>query len=104
MTMVENIGADNPLFAVLGPPPVGGVSSTYQCDASLVSIGGLGTAKAAKMLPDNNDDNGDTSAQRGITPTLHKNRIDIPPPCSSKLSWASIYFWEVNTIYVPLLS
>eukprot|EP00579_Thalassiosira_antarctica_P027411 CAMPEP_0202003208 /NCGR_PEP_ID=MMETSP0905-20130828/8844_1 /ASSEMBLY_ACC=CAM_ASM_000554 /TAXON_ID=420261 /ORGANISM="Thalassiosira antarctica, Strain CCMP982" /LENGTH=171 /DNA_ID=CAMNT_0048560299 /DNA_START=206 /DNA_END=724 /DNA_ORIENTATION=+ len=99
--MVDDIGADNPLFAVVGPPPVGGISYASN-DASSVTIGGLGTAKTAKTLPDN-DDEGDASARRGIASPLHKNRIEILPPCSSKLSWASIFIWEVNTIHVPFL-
>ena len=30
--MVDDIGADNPLFAVVGPPPIGGISySSNRC-------------------------------------------------------------------------
>ena len=32
ITMVDDIGTDNPLFAVVGPPPIGGISySSNRC-------------------------------------------------------------------------
>ena len=79
------------------------VSATYPPDASSAAIGGLGTAKAAKTLPNDDDNDGDASAQRGIAPPLRKNRTDIPPPCSGRLIWASIVYWEGSTIHVPFL-